>query len=65
MIVAANANVRNAVFLGQVIESFDKSGAIVSDDLAKGTPPAQDFFKDPFANSLTILRAKLAKLWPS
>ena len=51
-VVPQYLDVSDVVPLFQVGKRFDKHRPIVSNDLAKSTPSAQDVFKDPISDGL-------------
>ena len=59
-VISRDLNVANVVSLAQIIEGFNKGGAIVHDDLRKSAPLAKDIIKYPIADGLCGLRAKNA-----
>ena len=51
-VVPRYPDVSDVVLLFQVGKCFNKRRPIVSDDLAKSTPSAQDVFEDPISDGL-------------
>ena len=52
----------NVVSLAQIIEGFNKGGAIVRDDLTKSAPSAKDIIEYPIADGFCGLSVKNAIL---
>ena len=59
-VISQDSNVANVVSLAQIIEGFNKGGAIVHDDLRKSTPSAKDIVEYPIADGLCGLGVKNA-----
>ena len=51
-VISRYTDMLDVVSLLQVGECFDKCRPIVSDDLAKSTPSAQDVFENPISDGL-------------
>ena len=61
-VISRDLNVANVVSLAQIIEGFNKGGAIVRDDLTKSAPSAKDIIEYPIADGFRGLSAKNAIL---
>ena len=61
-VISRDLNVANVVSLAQIIEGFNKGGAVVHDNLRKSTPSAKDIIEYPIADGLCGLGVKNAMI---
>ena len=61
-VISRDSNVANVVSVAQIIEGFNKGGAVVHDDLRKSTPSAKDIIEYPIADGLCGLSVKNAMI---